>query len=191
MEYFNCYYPDYTCSDEYSSQDYYTNFESDILGTEQGESMYTEQQAYYSNYEPRMEVGELDEYGTPPEQGGERGDEEHYIPYPDWQERLDFEWEEEGIGKGGEYKYKEPEQDYQCGTQMFKEGEQDSPYWESPPQSPFEYPTVNCPLVDPAHPSYSPPQWDYDQIAPIHIQSETMFGMPQLQYPRASPYVET
>ena len=71
---------------------------------------------------------------------------------------------------------------------MFDEGEQDSPYWESPPQSPSKYPTVNFPLIDPAHPSHSPPQWDYDQITLIHLQSKTTFGMPQSRYPGVSPY---
>ena len=88
------------------------------------------------------------------------------------------DWDVQNPADGREYK--EPEQGYQCRTQMFNEVEQDSPYWESPPQSPFKYPTVNFPLVDPAHPSYPPPQWDYDQITLIHLQSEITFGMPQL-----------
>ena len=102
------------------------------------------------------------------------------------EELVTQDWDVQNPADGREYK--EPEQDYQCGTQMFNEVEQDSPYWESPPQSPFEYPTVNFPLVDPTHPSYSPPQWDYDQITPIHQQSETTFGMPQSRYPGACPY---
>ena len=204
MEYFDCYYPDYTCSDEYSSQDYYTNFKSNILGTEQGESMYIEQQAYYSNYEPCVEVRELDKYGTPPEQGGERGGEEHYIPYPDWQEGPDFErgseeeecvgGEEEEVdqlGEGeGEFRGERADLDWgvgagaeeeedmqqsQYGMQEQGDSEAVTPYREATPPFEYPYPTDICPMS-----SFPSPLWNHVSLS-LSSPGPALATFPNLQ----------
>ena len=110
--------------------------------TEEQYISYNDEDNYNYGNNPQGDGGNGEELEYEEDFNQEFGYEEDFSQGVEEYKELDDvevsrEWEEEGRGEGGEYKYKEPEQDYQRRTQMFDEGERDSPYWESPPQSPF------------------------------------------------------